>query len=115
LSIISNGILNRASPFLDSSEGFGDLQLYDMVWAHAVSSHRRINSIEYRDFLPMTELLNRGLQTREIKEEGKDLGVEMSMRYAAAVGAMNLQFAKAAADKVQHVQRRLIGLLLNRF
>ena len=63
----------------------------------------------------MTELLNRDLQTREIKEEGKNLGVEMSMRYAAAVGAKNLQFAKAAADKVRRVQRCFIGLLLNRF
>ena len=58
-------ILEQAKPALPLGETFDDLFLEDLVWAHAVSLHQRLDTPQYHFAAPLVGLLQRGLQDKE--------------------------------------------------
>ena len=58
-------ILEWAKPALPLEETFNDLFLEDFVWAHVVSLHQRLDTLQYHFMAPLVGLLQRGLQDKE--------------------------------------------------
>ena len=58
-------ILERAKPALPLGEEFNDLFLEDLMWAHAVSLHQRLDLLQFKFAAPLVALLRRGLQDKE--------------------------------------------------
>ena len=57
--------MERAKPALPLEEEFDDLFLEDLVWAHAVSLHQRLDTPQFHFAAPLVALLRRGLQDKE--------------------------------------------------
>ena len=57
--------MERAKPALPLEEEFNDLFLKDLVWAHAVSLHQRLNMPQFEFAAPLVALLQRRLQDKE--------------------------------------------------
>ena len=91
--------MERAKAHLPLREDFEDLYLEDLVWAHAVSLHQRLDSDQFEFAAPLVALLNRGLQDKEQMER---LGPEAEFvaRYAATIGGRNLELARVFLAKV---------------
>ena len=54
-----------AKPALPLEETFDDLFLEDLIWAHAVSRHQWLDTLQYHFTAPLVLLLQRGLQDKE--------------------------------------------------
>ena len=91
--------MERAKPALPLEEEFNDLFLEDLVWAHAVSLHQRLNTPQFHFAAPLVALLQRGLQDKE-QIERLTLEVEFVVRYAATIGGRNLELAQVCLSKV---------------
>ena len=57
--------MERAKPALPLEEEFDDLFLEDLVWAHVVSLHQRLDTPQFHFTAPLVALLNRGLKDKE--------------------------------------------------
>ena len=79
-----------AKPALLLEEEFDDLFLKDLIWAHVVSLHQRLDMPQFHFAAPLVVLLRRGLQDKE-QIERLTLEVEFVARYAATVGGRNLE------------------------
>ena len=92
-------ILERVKPALPLGEEFNDLFLEDLVWAHAVSLHQRLNTPQFHFAAPLVALLNRGLKDKEqIKRLTPE--AEFVVRYTAMIGGRNLELARVCLSKV---------------
>ena len=92
-------ILERAKPALPLEEEFNDLFLEDLVWAHAVSLHQRLDMPQFHFAAPLVALLKRGLQDKEqIKRLTPE--AEFVARYAVTIGGRNLELARVCLSKV---------------
>ena len=77
--------MERAKPALPLEEEFDNLFLEDLVWAHAVSLHQRLNTPQFHFAAPLVVLFQRGLQDKEqIKRLTPE--VEFVVRYTATIG-----------------------------
>ena len=92
-------ILEWAKPALPLEETFNDLFLEDFVWAHAVSLHQRLDTLQYHFAAPLVGLLQRGLQDKEQVKQ-LTLEVEFMVRYAPMVGGRNLELVQVWLAKV---------------
>ena len=91
--------MEQAKPALPLEEEFNDLFLEDLVWAHAVSLHQRLNTPQFHFAAPLVALLKRGLQDKEqIKRLTPE--AEFIVRYAATIGGRNLELAQVCLSKV---------------
>ena len=83
-------ILERAKPALPLEETFNNLFLKDLIWAHTVSLHQWLDTLQFKFVAPLVALLQRGLQD---KEQIKQLGLEAEFlaRYSVTVGGRNLE------------------------
>ena len=91
--------MERAKPALPLEEEFDDLFLKDLVWAHTVSLHQRLNMPQFEFTAPLVALLQRGLQDKEqIKQLTPE--AEFVARYAATIGGRNLELVQACLSKV---------------
>ena len=52
-------------PALPLEEEFDDLFLEDLMWAHVVSLHQRLDTPQFHFAGPLVALLHRGLQDKE--------------------------------------------------
>ena len=108
-------ILERAIDNLPFDEGFDDLCMRDLVWAHSVSADRRLEHSDYDAIPSFTGLLRRGLRDREPGEERNSV-MEGAIRYAACVGAMSLSYCNKLSKRVPSLPRFcLIETLIERF
>ena len=57
--------MEQAKPALPLEEIFDDLFLEDLVWAHAVSLHQRLDTPQFEFTAPLVLLLQRGLRDKE--------------------------------------------------
>ena len=80
-------------------EEFDDLFLKDLVWAHAVSLHQRLDTPLFHFTAPLVALLNRGLKDKE-QIERLTPEVEFVARYAATIRGRNLELARVCLSKV---------------
>ena len=80
--------MEQAKPALPLEE-FNDLFLEDLVWAHAVSLHQRLDMSQFHFTAPLVVLLRRGLQDKE-QIERLTPEVEFVARYAVTIGGRNL-------------------------
>ena len=91
--------MERAKPALPLEEEFDDLFLEDLVWAHAVSLHQRLDTPLFQFAALLVALLRRGLQDKEqIKRLTPE--AEFVARYAATVGGRNLELVRVCLSKV---------------
>ena len=88
-----------AKPALPLEEEFDDLFLEDLVWAHAVSLHQRLDTPQFHFAAPLVALLRRGLQDKE-QIERLTPEAEFVARYAATIGGRNLGLARVCLSKV---------------
>ena len=89
-------ILEQAKPALPLEETFDDLFLEDLVWAHAVSLHQWLNTLQFEFMAPLVSLLQRGLQDKEhLTPEA-----EFVVRYAVTIGERNLKLVHVCLSKV---------------
>ena len=96
---LQEDILEQAKPALPLGEEFEDLFLEDLVWAHAVSLHQRLNTPLFQFAAPLVALLQRGLQDKEqIKRLTPE--VEFVVRYAVTIGGRNLKLVRVCLSKV---------------
>ena len=84
---------------LPFDEGFEDLCVQDLVWAHTVSADRQLEHSNFNNIPSFTGLLRRGLRDQE-PHEGRNSVLEESMRYMACVGAMSLSYCNKLGQKV---------------
>ena len=91
--------MERAKPALPLEEEFNDLFLEDLVWAHVVSLHQRLDMPQFHFAAPLVALLRRGLQDKE-QIERLTLEAEFVARYAATIGGRNLELAQVCLSKV---------------
>ena len=91
-------ILEQAKPALPLEEEFDDLFLKDLVWAHVVSLHQRLNMPQFHFAAPLVALLRRGLQDKE-QIERLTPEAEFMARYAATIGGRNLELARVCLSK----------------
>ena len=91
-------ILERAKPALPLEE-FNDLFLKDLIWAHAVSLHQRLDTPQFHFTAPLVALLQRGLQDKE-QIERLTPEAEFVARYAATIRGRNLKLARVCLSKV---------------
>ena len=91
--------MERAKPALPLEEEFNDLFLKDLVWAHAVSLHQRLDTLQFHFAAPLVVLLQRGLQDKE-QIEWLTSEVEFVARYAATIGGRNLELVRVCLYKV---------------
>ena len=91
-------ILERAKPALPLEE-FNDLFLKDLIWAHAVSLHQRLDTPQFHFAAPLVALLRRGLQDKE-QIERLTLEAEFVARYTATIGGKNLKLVRVCLSKV---------------
>ena len=91
--------MEQAKPALPLEEEFDDLFLGDLVWAHVVSLHQRLDMLQFQFTAPLVSLLWRGLQD---KEQIKCLTPEAEFvaRYAATIGGRNLELVQVCLSKV---------------
>ena len=88
-----------AKPALPLEEEFNDLFLEDLMWAHAVSLHQRLDTPQFPFAAPLVALLRRGLQDKkQIKRLTPE--VEFMARYAATIRGRNLELAQVCLSKV---------------
>ena len=92
-------LLEQVKPALLLEEEFNDLFLKDLVWAHAVSLHQQLDTLQFKFAAPLVALLKRGLQDQEQVEQ-LGLEVEFVVRYAATVGGRNLKLVRVCLSKV---------------
>ena len=92
-------ILEGAKPALPLEEEFNNLFLEDLVWAHAVSLHQRLDTLQFHFAAPLVALLQRGLQDKE-QIERLTPEVEFMVRYAAMIGGRNLELVCMCLSKV---------------
>ena len=91
--------MEQAKPALPLEEEFDDLFLKDLVWAHAVSLHQRLDMPQFHFAAPLVVLLNRGLKDKEqIKRLTPE--VEFVVRYTPTIGGRNLELAWVCLSKV---------------
>ena len=91
--------MERAKPGLPLEEEFNDLFLEDLVWAHAVSLHQRLDTPQFHFAAPLVALLSRGLKDRE-QVERLTPEAEFVVRYTATIGGRNLELAWVCLSKV---------------
>ena len=92
-------ILEWAKPALPLEEEFDDLFLKDLVWAHAVSLHQRLNTPQFHFTASLVALLWRGLQDKE--QIGRlTPEAEFMARYTATIGGRNLKLVQVCLSKV---------------
>ena len=91
-------ILERVKPALPLEE-FNNLFLKDLIWAHAVSLHQRLDTPQFHFTAPLVALLQRGLQDKE-QIEWLTPEAEFVARYAATIGGRNLELAQVCLSKV---------------
>ena len=84
---------------LPLAEEFDDLYLEDLIWAHAVSLHQRLDNNQFKFAGPLVAILNRGLQDQEQMER---LGpeAEFVVRYAVMIGGRTLKLVRICLAKV---------------
>ena len=82
--------MERAEPALPLEEELDNLFLEDLVWAHAVSLHQRLDMPQFHFTAPLVALLRRGLQDKE-QMERLTPEAEFVVRYAATIGGRNLE------------------------
>ena len=101
--------MERAKAHLPLAEDFDDLYMEDLIWAHAVSLHQRLDSDQFKFADPLVALLNRGLQDQEQMER---LGPEAEFvaRYTATIGGRNLELAHICLAKVGWGSLLVFGL-----
>ena len=104
-------ILECAMASLPFNEGFKNLCVRDLVWAHAISANHQLEYSNFNNIPSFTGLLQRGLRDQE-PHKGRNTVLEESMRYAACVGAMSLSYCNKLGRKVSpvfrsHLMRRL--------
>ena len=83
--------MERADGNLPFDEGFEDLSVCDLVWAHAISADCCLEHANYDNTRSFTGLLQRGLRDQEASE-GRNGVLEMVMRYSACVELLNLAY-----------------------
>ena len=88
-----------AKPALPLEEEFDDLFLEDLVWAHVVSLHQRLNTPQFHFAAPLVALLRRGLQDKE-QIERLTLEAEFVARYTVTIGGRNLELVWVCLSKV---------------
>ena len=88
-----------AKPALPLEEEFNNLFPKDLVWAHAVSLHQRLDTPQFHFAAPLVALLRRGLQDKE-QIERLTPEAEFIARYAAMIGGRNLELARVCLSKV---------------
>ena len=81
-----------AKPALPLVEEFNDLFLEDLMWAHVVSLHQWLDTLQFHFAAPLVALLQRGLQDKE-QIERLTPEAEFVARYAATIGGRNLELA----------------------
>ena len=91
--------MERAKPALPLEEEFDDLFLEDLVWAHMVSLHQRLDTPQFHFAALLVVLHNRGLKDKE-QIERLTPEVEFVARYAATIGGRNLKLAQVCLSKV---------------
>ena len=91
--------MERAEPALPLEEEFNDLFLEDLVWAHAVSLHQRLDTPQFHFAAPLVALLRRGLQDKE-QIERLTPEVEFMARYTVTIGGRNLELVHVCLSKV---------------
>ena len=91
--------MEQAKACLPLVEEFDDLFLEDLVWAHAVSLHQRLDNDQFQFARPLVALLNRGLQDKE-QVERLSPEAEFVARYAATIGGRNLELVRVCLSKV---------------
>ena len=90
--------MEQAKPALPLEE-FNDLFLKDLVWAHAVSLHQRLDTPQFHFTAPLVALLQRGLQDKEqIKQLTPE--AEFVVRYTATIRGRNFELAWVCLSKV---------------
>ena len=92
-------ILERAKPALPLEEEFDDLFLEDLVWAHTVSLHQRLDTPQFHFAAPLVALLNRGLKDKE-QIERLTPEAEFVARYTATIRGRNLELVWVCLSKV---------------
>ena len=95
----SQEILEWAKPALPLGEEFEDLFLEDLVGAHVVSLHQRLDMPQFHFAAPLVLLLRRGLQDKE-QIERLTPEVEFVARYDVMVGGRNLELVRVCLSKV---------------
>ena len=91
--------MERAKPALPLEEEFDDLFLEDLVWAHVVSLHQRLDMPQFCFAAPLVALLRRGLQDKE-QIERLTPEAEFMARYAAMIRGRNLELVRVCLSKV---------------
>ena len=91
--------MEQAKPALPLEEEFNDLFLEDLVWAHAVSLHQRLDMPQFHFAAPLVVLLQRGLQDKELIERLTP-EAEFVARYAVTIGGRNLELVQVCLSKV---------------
>ena len=100
--------MERAKPALPLLEEFKDLFLEDLVWAHAVSLHQRLDTLQFEFAAPLVSLLKRGLQDKE-QVERINPEAEFVVRYATMIGGRNLELARVCLSNVRPLFTRFVG------
>ena len=77
--------MEQAIANLPYDEGFKDLSVQDLVWAHTVSTNHRLEHSTYDDIPSFTGLLRGGLRDQK-GSEGRNSVLEEAMRYLVCVG-----------------------------
>ena len=81
-------------------EEFNNLFLEDLVWAHVVSLHQRLDTPQFHFAAPLVVLLWRGLQDKE-QIERLTPEAEFIARYAATtIRGRNLELVQVCLSKV---------------
>ena len=88
-----------AKPALPLEEEFDNFFLEDLVWAHVVSLHQRLDMPQFQFAAPLVVLLWRGLQNKE-QIERLTPEAEFMARYAATIRGRNLELVRVCLSKV---------------
>ena len=109
-------ILEHAVASLPFNEGFEDLCVQDLVWAHTISTNHHLEHSNFDNIPSFTGLLRRGLRDWE-HHKGRNTMLEESMQYTACVGAMSLSYCNKLGRKVSpvfhsHSMRKLTQVLV---
>ena len=92
-------ILERAKPALPLEETFNNLLLEGLMWAHAVSLHQWLDTLQYHFAAPLVSLLQRGLQDKE-QVERLTPETEFVARYAVTIEGRDLELVWVCLSKV---------------
>ena len=91
--------MEQAKPALPLEEEFDNLFLKDLIWAHAVSLHQRLDTPQFHFAAPLVAFLQRGLKDKE-QIERLTPEAECVARYAATIRGRNLELARVCLSKV---------------